>query len=176
MKETRRNPSSTLKKRIPPTEFDEEKGSYIHGKVHDENARAAGGITGHAGLFSTTSDLSLLARELLLALKGKSRKFRQKTIESFVRCQDSPKGASRARGWDTPSEESSAGDLASRTSFGHTGFTGTSIWIDPQRDLYIILLSNRVHPTRKNRKITAVRRKFAAAVVGAIDSAGKKAR
>ena len=176
MKETRRNPSSTLKKRIPPTEFDEEKGSYIHGKVHDENARAAGGITGHAGLFSTTSDLSLLARELLLALKGKSRKFRQKTIESFVRCQDSPKGSSRALGWDTPSEESSAGDLASRTSFGHTGFTGTSIWIDPQRDLYIILLSNRVHPTRKNRKITAVRRKFADAVVGAIDSAGKKAR
>ncbi len=172
MKNTLRNPSASLKKRIPPTEFDQEKKSYIHGRVHDENARAAGGITGHAGLFSTTGDLSLLAREMLLALKGKSRKLRKKTIESFVRCQDSPKGSSRALGWDTPSEESSAGDLASRNSFGHTGFTGTSIWIDPERDLYFILLSNRVHPSRKNTKLREVRRKFADAAVAAIDAAG----
>ena len=174
MKETRRNPPAFLKKRIPPTEFDPEKKSYIHGRVHDENARAAGGITGHAGLFSTTGDLSLLARELLLALKGKSRKLRQKTIESFVRCQDSPKGSSRALGWDTPSGESSAGELASRVSFGHTGFTGTSIWIDPERDLYFILLSNRVHPSRKNSKLGDVRRKFADAVVAAVDATGRK--
>ena len=110
------------------------------------------------------------------ALKGKSRKFRQKTIEGFVRCQNSPKGSSRALGWDTPSEESSAGKLASKTSYGHTGFTGTSIWIDPQRDLYIILLSNRVHPTRKNGRIAEVRRKFSDAVLAAIDETGKKTR
>lgn len=176
MKETRRNPPSTLKKRIPPTEFDQEKGKYLHGKVHDENARAAGGITGHAGLFSTTADLSLLAREMLLALKGKSKKLDPKTIETFVRCQDSPKGSSRALGWDTPSDESSAGKLASKNAFGHTGFTGTSVWIDPQRDLYLVLLSNRVHPTRKNGKITEVRRKFADAVLAAIDKTGKKTR
>ena len=176
MKDTRRNPPSYLRRRIPPTEFDVTAGKYVHGRVHDENARAGGGITGHAGLFSTTSDLSLLARELLLALKGKSGKLDKHTIETFVRCQDSPSGSSRALGWDTPSKESSAGKLASKTSFGHTGFTGTSIWIDPQRDLYIILLSNRVHPTRKNRKITELRRKFSDAVLAAIDSREKKSR
>ena len=174
MKATLRNPSAALRKKIAPTELDKKTKNYIHGKVHDENARAGGGITGHAGLFSTAGDLSLLARELLLALKGKSKKLDSAIIRNFVRCKKSPKGSSRALGWDTPSEKSSAGDLAGKKSFGHTGFTGTSIWIDPERDLYMILLSNRVHPSRKNRKISEVRRAFADAVITAVSKNRKK--
>jgi len=176
MKQTLRNPSAAQRKKIAPTEFDEKTKAYIHGKVHDENARQGGGITGHAGLFSTTADLSLLARELLLALKGKSRKLDRKIIENFVRRKESPRGSSRALGWDTPSEKSSVGDLASENSFGHTGFTGTSLWIDPGNDLYMILLSNRVHPSRKNRKISEVRRAFADEVVKAVKEHRKKKR
>ena len=176
MKNTLRNPTATRKSRIAPTELDKETKIYIHGQVHDENARAGQGLTGHAGLFSTTTDLSRLARELLLALKGKSRKLDRKVIENFIRCKDTPKGSSRALGWDTPSEKSSAGKLASRKSFGHTGFTGTSIWIDPENDLYIILLSNRVHPSRANRKIREVRSALADEVVTALMKTRKKAR
>jgi len=174
MKNTLRNPPASRKKRIAPTELDKKTKKFIHGKVHDENARAGEGITGHAGLFSTSSDLSRLARELLLALKGKSRRLDRKVIENFIRCKDSPGGSSRALGWDTPSKKSSAGELASRKSFGHTGFTGTSIWIDPENDLYIILLSNRVHPTRQNRKISNVRRAFANEAVSALNQYRKK--
>ena len=175
MKNTLRNPPASRKKRIAPTELDKETKEYIHGKVHDENARAGEGITGHAGLFSTSSDLSRLARELLLALKGKSRRLDRKVIENFIRCKNSPGGSSRALGWDTPSKKSSVGELASRNSFGHTGFTGTSIWIDPENDLYIILLSNRVHPTRQNRKISNVRRAFANEAVSALNHYRKRA-
>lgn len=96
-------------------------------------------------------------------------------IENFIRCKNSPGGSSRALGWDTPSKKSSVGELASRNSFGHTGFTGTSIWIDPENDLYIILLSNRVHPTRQNRKISNVRRAFANEAVSALNHYRKKA-
>ncbi|MEC7774765.1 MAG: serine hydrolase domain-containing protein [Planctomycetota bacterium] len=175
MKNTLRNPPASRKKRIAPTELDKETKEYIHGKVHDENARAGEGITGHAGLFSTSSDLSRLARELLLALRGKSRRLDRKVIENFIRCKNSPGGSSRALGWDTPSKKSSVGELASRNSFGHTGFTGTSIWIDPENDLYIILLSNRVHPTRQNRKISNVRRAFANEAVSALNHYRKRA-
>ena len=176
MRETLRNPAAALRKKIAPTELDEETKKYIHGKVHDENARAGDGVTGHAGLFSTTADLELLCRELLLALKGKSKKLNSGIIRNFTGRKDSPKGSSRALGWDTPSEKSSAGDLAGKKSFGHTGFTGTSIWIDPERDLYMILLSNRVHPSRKNRKISEVRRAFADAVITAVRKSEKKVR
>jgi CubicO group peptidase (beta-lactamase class C family) len=138
--------------------------------VHDENAAAAGGGTGHAGLFSTADDMATFAAELLRARKGESRIFPAALIARFTAPAGIVPGSSRALGWDTPSGLSSAGSLLSRSSFGHTGFTGTSIWIDPERDIYIVLLSNRVHPTRENTKIAVVRRALAEAVALAVDA------
>jgi len=135
------------------------------GVVHDENAAAADGRTGHAGLFSTADDLARLASQLLLAYHGESNVFPQELARKFLTRRNLVPGSSRALGWDTPARGSSAGDLLGERSFGHTGFTGTSIWIDPDRDLYVILLTNRVHPSRENSKIAAVRRRFADAVV-----------
>ena len=93
---------------------------------------------------------------------------RRETIREFTRRQHLPPGSSRALGWDTPSQNSSAGTKLGPNAFGHTGFTGTSIWIDPDRDLFIILLSNRVNPTRANTKILQVRRRVADLVVEAL--------
>jgi len=144
--------------------------AFTRGVVHDENAAAAGGGTGHAGLFSTADDLAVLAAELLRARTGKSRIFPAPLLARFTSPAGIVPGSSRALGWDTPSGLSSAGSLLSRSSFGHTGFTGTSLWIDPERDIYIVLLSNRVHPTRENTKIAAVRRALADAVALAVDA------
>ena len=141
----------------------------IRGKVHDENAAAAGGLTGHAGLFATIDDLSRLARELLKGYRGESPVFPAELVRKYVTRRDLVKGSSRALGWDTPSEGSSAGKLLGPRSFGHTGFTGTSLWVDPDRDLFLILLTNRVHPTRENLAILAVRRQFADLVVRCFD-------
>ena len=94
---------------------------------------------------------------------------KRSTLEKFVARQSLPPGSSRALGWDTPSGESSAGTLLSSKSFGHTGFSGTSIWVDPTRQLFIILLTNRVYPTRENNAIRDVRREVADAVVTAIE-------
>jgi len=95
---------------------------------------------------------------------------RRSTLEKFTARQNFPEGSSRALGWDTPSNGSSAGSLLSLSSFGHTGFTGTSVWIDPTRELFSILLTNRVHPTRENNAIREVRRLVADAVVKAVDT------
>jgi CubicO group peptidase (beta-lactamase class C family) len=172
---TLRNPPEAMKPRIAPTEADPKDNSrFIHGVVHDENARAGEGLTGHAGLFGTAEDVSRLAVELLLARNGHGKLFSQPLTRQFTTRRDIVKDSSRALGWDTPSGRSSAGSLMAATSFGHTGFTGTSIWIDPTRDLYVILLANRVHPTRANQKIHAVRRAFADAAVRAVDAAARK--
>jgi uncharacterized protein YbbC (DUF1343 family) len=138
--------------------------------VHDENASALGGVAPHAGLFGTAPELARFAQMLLWkgVYDGK-RIVSREAVETFTRRAGIPAGSSRALGWDTPSPHgSSAGTLFSPDSFGHTGFTGTSLWIDPQRDLFVILLSNRVHPTRDNRKISAVRPALADAVVRAL--------
>jgi len=89
-------------------------------------------------------------------------------VQRFTQRQELPPGSSRALGWDTPSENSSAGTKMAAHAFGHTGFTGTSIWLDPDRDLFIILLTNRVHPTRANTKILKVRPHVADLVVDAL--------
>jgi CubicO group peptidase (beta-lactamase class C family) len=125
--------------------------------VHDENAFALGGVSGHAGVFSTARDLSRLARAYLNggAVDG-ARLAREKTIRQFTTVADST-FSSRALGWDTPSASSSAGHFLLRPAFGHTGYTGTSLWIAPQQDLYVMLLTNRVNPTRNNTKIGPVR-------------------
>lgn len=169
MKNTLRNPAKKRRAEIPPTELDPATKSYAHGVVHDENCRAAAGATGHAGLFSNAHDLSIFAAELLRGLRGRSRVFPRELVSRFVRRREMIAGSSRALGWDTPSGRSSGGETISPDAFGHTGFTGTSIWIDSKRDVFFILLTNRVHPTRENRKIRVVRRAFADAVLEAID-------
>jgi len=164
MKSTMFNPDPKLINRIVPTEYDSLfRKKMIKGIVHDENAFLLGGVSGHAGLFSTAEDLGRFAQAMLN--KGSwlgSRYFKSNLIKEFTKRQNIPLGSERALGWDTPSRngKSSAGDLYSENSFGHLGFTGTSIWIDPDSEIVIVLLTNRVHPTRKNSRIYGIRRKF----------------
>jgi serine-type D-Ala-D-Ala carboxypeptidase len=164
-------PTEKLPATAPAAGADRPGETFTRGVVHDENAAAAGGGTGHAGLFSTADDMAVFATELLRARAGRSRIFPAALIARFTSPAGIVPGSSRALGWDTPSRLSSAGSLLSRSSFGHTGFTGTSIWVDPERDIFIVLLSNRVHPTRENTRIAAVRRALADAVALAVDAA-----
>ncbi len=166
------NPPDSLKYRIAPTEIG---GSMhrglIHGVVHDENTFFRGGVSGHAGLFSTARDMANLAQMYLWGGVYRHRRLVwPQTIAYWTARQNIPPGSDRALGWDTPSMEgySSAGHYFSAHSFGHTGFTGTSIWIDPDNQVAAILLTNRVHPTRKNRKIIQFRPQFYDAVMEAI--------
>ena len=171
MTDTRYRPPPELLLRIAPTENDPWRGRVVRGEVHDENAAAMGGVAPHAGLFSTAPDLARFAQTMLAGgtLEG-HRIVRRSTIELFTRRVGIVAGSDRALGWDTKSAAgSTAGTLFSPSSFGHTGFTGTSLWIDPTRELYLILLTNRVHPTRENRKIVQVRPAVADAVVRAIE-------
>jgi len=167
MKSTMFTPDSSLKSRIAPTEIDTARGGLVWGKVHDENANAIGGVAGHAGLFSTAPDLAIFVQMLLNGgVYDGVRIVGPATIARWTAPQT--RGSSRALGWDTPSQNSSAGHYFSPRSFGHTGFTGTSIWIDPTRDLFVILLTNRVDPTRENTRVFALRRAVADAVQQAI--------
>jgi CubicO group peptidase (beta-lactamase class C family) len=147
----------------------------VRGEVHDENAFRLDGVAGHAGLFSSGRDLSRLAQLYLRhgVLDG-VRLFDSATVATFTQAQD-PARSHRALGWETPTPGNSAGRRLSPRAFGHTGFTGTSLWMDPGRNLYVLLLSNRVNPTRENRKIGAVRTALADAVVGALEGAGRTA-
>ena len=143
--------------RIAPTEIDSVRGGLVHGKVHDENAWAMGGVSGHAGLFSTARDLTVFAQMMLNG--GEYNGVRIVKPETVVRwTAPQSRTSSRALGWDTPSKGSSAGKYFSPRSFGHTGFTGTSIWIDPEKGLFVVLLTNRVDPTRNNNKHIPLRR------------------
>jgi CubicO group peptidase (beta-lactamase class C family) len=163
------NPGPELLPRIAPTEQDAWRGRLLRGEVHDENAFALGGVAPHAGLFGTAPDLARFAQMLLWGgVYDHHRLVSRDVIERFTRRADVP-GSSWALGWDTPSgESSSAGSLLSRRSFGHTGFTGTSLWIDPERRLFVILLTNRVHPNRENNAIREVRAAVADAVARAL--------
>ena len=167
--DTRFVPDSSQRSRIAPTEYDPWRQRQLRGEVHDENASRFGGVSGHAGLFATAADLSRVARMWLNGgtLDG-ARIASAKTVATFTRVQDTLISR-RALGWETPNGTNSAGHRLSPRAFGHTGFTGTSMWIDPSRDLFIILLTNRVNPTRENKKIGGVRIALADAIVGAID-------
>jgi CubicO group peptidase (beta-lactamase class C family) len=163
MTSTMFTPSPTLKPRIAPTEVVPERGGLIWGSVHDENADAIGGVAGHAGLFSTAPDLAIFAQMLLNGGQYNGVQIvKPATVARWTSVQG--RGSSRALGWDTPSNNSSAGHYFSPRSFGHTGFTGTSIWVDPTRDLFVILLTNRVNPTRNTTRVFALRRAVADAV------------
>ncbi len=151
--------------RIAPTEDDAWRGRVIVGEVHDENAYVLEGMAGHAGLFGTAAGVGEHARHLLQVLDGKTGVFRRETLDLFIARRAGIPGSSRALGWDTMLPSSSCGRHLSPRAFGHTGFTGTSLWIDPDRGLYIVLLTNRVHPSRANDAIKAVRPAFHDAVI-----------
>lgn len=141
-------PADSLRPRIAPTEMTPPRGYPIRGEVHDENAFALGGVAGHAGLFSTAADLSVFAQMMLNGgeLNG-VRIVSDTTVALFTR----RKSGSRALGWDTAKGGVGAGEYLSESAYGHTGFTGTSLWIDPERQMFVILLTNRVHAARARR-------------------------
>jgi beta-glucosidase-like glycosyl hydrolase/uncharacterized protein YbbC (DUF1343 family) len=169
MTDTLYRPGEDRLPRIAPTELDAWRGRMVRGEVHDENAFALGGIAPHAGLFSTAGDLSRFVQMLLNGgVLEHHRIVSRATVELFTR-RAGDEDSTRALGWDTKSpEKSTAGSYFSPRSFGHTGFTGTSIWVDPDRELFVVLLTNRVHPTRENRLIRNARPAVADAVVNAL--------
>ena len=165
------NPPRGWRQRTAPTELDTWRGRLLQGEVHDENAWVLGGAAGHAGLFGTAPAVGAFGRAILASLRGETppavaEDFRpaRDTLRRFVQRSTVP-GSSRALGWDTMRPTSSCGTRLSPRAIGHTGFTGTSLWIDPDLDLYVALLTNRVHPTRENNQITATRRQVHDAVV-----------
>jgi len=171
MKHTRYNPPAKWLRRIPPTEQDDTlRHRMVHGVVHDENAFLMGGVSGHAGLFSSARDLSAIAQMWLNGgiYKGK-RILSEAVVHHFMERQASPAQTTRALGWDTPGDNGFPGPKSSPNAIIHTGFTGTSIYIDPQRDAFIILLDNRVHPTRDNNLINQARPAIHTAILSILD-------
>jgi len=158
MKDSMYNPPKKLWPAIAPTEVDERwRHRLIQGEVHDENAYAIGGVSGHAGVFSTSPDLAAFCQMLLNGgVYAHHRILKRATIAEFTAPQPLAKNA-RTLGWVVPTEGSSSGRYFSAHSYGHTGFTGTTIWIDPDRQLFVVVLTNRVNPTRENHKIAEVR-------------------
>jgi CubicO group peptidase (beta-lactamase class C family) len=172
MPATRFLPPASWRDRIAPTEHDTVfRHRWLRGEVHDASAARLGGVSGNAGLFSNALDLSRFAAMLLNGGAWDTLQLiRAETVAEFTARQNLPAGSTRALGWDTPADSgySSAGAKLSRRSFGHTGFTGTSMWMDPDRDLFLILLSNHVHPTGGNTAILRVRAHVADLVADAL--------
>ena len=148
MTDTRFRPDGSLRGRIAPTELNPPRGYPLRGEVHDENAYALGGVAGHAGLFSTASDLAVFAQ---MMLNGGSYNGTRIVADSTVRLFTRRAAATRALGWDTCGGKGSCGEYLSSSAYGHTGFTGTSLWIDPEREMFVVLLTNRVHAAKARR-------------------------
>jgi serine-type D-Ala-D-Ala carboxypeptidase len=160
------NPIAGLKLAIPPTEDDRAfRHRLIQGEVNDENASVMGGVAAHAGCFSTVLDVSVFAQCIL---QGGTPLVKKETLGIFTRRQDSPAGTSRALGWDTPSQPSQSGRYFSSRSYGHLGYTGTSLWIDPDRQLSVTLLTNRTWPDRGSQSIKQLRPAFHDAIIEAL--------
>lgn len=170
MNSTLFNPPDSLKSFCAPTEVDNYwRNKLLQGEVHDETSAMLNGVAGHAGLFSTASDIAKLMAVLVNEGKCNGKTFiNSETVKLFTtRYSDQ---SSRALGWDTKSETgSSAGDFFSPNSFGHTGYTGTSVWVDPERKLFVVFLTNRVYPTRENTKILKVRPELHNAVIKSVE-------
>lgn len=167
MRETMFNPPPVLRPRVAATEVDQARGGLIWGEVHDPNAWAMGGVAGHAGLFSTLGDLAIFAQAMLNHGEYAGLPLlRPRTVARWTAPQ--VHGSTRALGWDTPGERSSAGRHSGPRAFGHTGYTGTSLWVDPERGLFVVLLTNRVHPTSENQRHVPLRRDVADAVHAAL--------
>jgi serine-type D-Ala-D-Ala carboxypeptidase len=163
MTHTAFNPPSPWRASIAPTAIDQSfRSRIIQGEVQDENASVMGGVAGHAGVFVSAEDLAIFAHAMLA---GGRPILRPETLALFTRWESSPPGTSRALGWDTPSSPSQSGKYFSANSFGHLGYTGTSLWIDPQRQLSITLLTNRTWPDCSHQAIKQLRPKFHDAVI-----------
>jgi CubicO group peptidase (beta-lactamase class C family) len=163
MTHTAFNPPSAWHAFIAPTANDQAfRHRIIQGEVQDENASVLGGVAGHAGLFASAEDLAIFAHVMLA--RGRPV-LRPETLAIFTRRESSPPGTTRALGWDTPSSPSQSGKYFSANSFGHLGYTGTSVWIDPDRGLSITLLTNRTWPDCSNQAIKQLRPKFHDAVI-----------
>jgi CubicO group peptidase (beta-lactamase class C family) len=161
------NPPPSLRLSIAPTGDDLWRGRRLVGDVHDENCWALGGAAGHAGLFGTARAVGDFARVVLSGLDGDDTRLGSAaTIRTFVTRAAIP--GSRALGWDTMLPTSSCGTKMSASAFGHTGFTGTTLWIDPERKIYVVFLTNRVNPSRENTAIHQIRPMLHDAIVDAI--------
>jgi CubicO group peptidase (beta-lactamase class C family) len=167
MAHTAFNPPPAWNSQIVPSANDQTfRKRIIQGEVQDENASVLGGVAGHAGVFSTAADLATFAH---MMLSGGAPLFRSETVRLFTQRQSSPAGTSRALGWDTPSTPSQSGKYFSPSAFGHLGYTGASLWIDPERQLCIVLLTNRTWPDCSNQAIKEVRPRFHDAVVETLE-------
>jgi CubicO group peptidase (beta-lactamase class C family) len=158
-------------KRTAPTQEKDFRGGLVVGAVDDDNAWALGGTAGHAGLFGTAAAVGDCARHVLQVLDGRTGAFRPDTLRTFIAPASVVAGSSRALGWDTMRPTSSCGSRMSPRAFGHTGYTGTSLWIDPERGLYVALLTNRVHPRATGDAITSLRRAVHDAVMEGMEGA-----
>ena len=160
-------PATALTSRIAPTEAIA--GKMLRGTVHDPTAHRMGGVAGHAGLFSTVDDVMRFGQAFLDAWHGRSDVLPQDTVRLFSTRQQLPDDSDWALGWDTPTAGgSSSGQYFSENSVGHLGFTGTSLWIDQEKNIIVVLLTNRVHPTRENSGMYTIRRKFHTEIMKAI--------
>lgn len=153
-------PPISMRAVIAPTERDPWRGRELQGDVHDENAAALDGVAGHAGLFGTARAVGSFAQMVLQSFATDTWLARRDTMHAFATRSSVP-GSSRALGWDTMLPTSSCGTRMSSRAIGHTGFTGTSLWIDPEQDRYVVLLTNRVHPSRDGDGIQELRRAVA---------------
>jgi CubicO group peptidase (beta-lactamase class C family) len=160
------NPPPAWRDSIPPTADDRSfRRRIIQGEVQDENASVLGGVGGHAGLFASAADVASFAHAMLA---GGNPILRPETLAIFIRRESTPPGTSHALGWDTPSSPSQSGKYFSAGSFGHLGYTGTSLWLDPERQLSVTLLANRTWPDCTNQAIKQIRPLFHDAVIEAL--------
>lgn len=167
MSHTTFTPADSIRASIPPTVNNHDfRKKVVQGEVHDENAWVMGGVSGHAGVFGTAYDVALLA---LCMLRMGSPIFRSATVAKFTARESLPAGTSRALGWDTPSSPSQSGQYFSSRSFGHLGYTGTSLWCDPVRQLSVTLLTNRVWPDNSSQAIKEIRPRFHDAIIEALE-------
>ena len=180
MRSTTFNPPVAWIPRVAPTEFDAYRGRMIRGQVHDENAWRMDGVSGHAGIFSTGDDLLTFGEWWISQARGTAAvpgkpAVRAAVLRSFTVPQELPAGSPRALGWEVPTADNTGSVFLAAGSVGHTGFTGTSIWMDPVRGVVIVVLGNRVHPTRANERFAGVRRGAGDLVLSALDPALQRA-
>ncbi len=164
------NPPADIRPEVPPTENDHAfRHRVVQGEVHDENAWVMNGLSGHAGLFAPAFDVALFANAML---NRGAPLVRSDTLRLFFRRDADVSGSSRALGWDTPSQPSQSGRYFSAQSVGHLGYTGTSLWIDPERELAVVLLTNRTWPDRSSQQIKEARPRFHDAVIECLEKRG----
>jgi beta-N-acetylhexosaminidase len=169
MMNTMFNPPAAMRAKIAPTENDTKfRKRLLRGEVHDNNCWVMGGVAGHAGIFSTAGDLAVFCQMMLNGGQYAHRRLLKRATVAQFTAADSLSANTRTTGWNVPTPNSSSGQYFSPRSFGHMGFTGTSIWIDPDRQLFVVLLTNGIHPTGQNEGIVRFRPHAHNAVVQAL--------